>query len=88
MLNAYYYAGFGRKCIYMYVFTSKASTRVGFSLISVYWTSRGHQKRYFTEATLINDVSCLMRKCHFIISNTVFKENVGVPMGLAHFRSA
>ena len=87
MLNAYYYAGFGRKCIYMYVFTSKASTRVGFSLISVYWTSRGHQKRYFTEATLINDV-CLMRKCHFIISNTVFKENIGVPMGLAHFRSA
>ena len=88
MLNAYYYAGFGRKYLYMYVFTSKASTRVGFSSRSVYWAPKGRQKIYFTEATLINDVSCFMRKCHFIISNTVFKENVGIPMGLAQFRSA
>ena len=26
--------------------------------------------------------------CHFIISNTVFKENAGVAMELAQFRSA
>ena len=69
--------------IVKFVFTSKRSkSRIGFSNSSVYWTSKGVQKRYFTKTTLINAVSFLISQCYFTVGNLVFKQDIGIPMGI------
>ena len=66
--------------IIKFIFNSKTCTRVGFSSAFVYWASECGRKSCFTEETLINVVSYRIRKCYFAIGNTVFKQNVGIPM--------
>ena len=68
--------------IIKFIFNSKTCTRVGFSSASIYWASECGRKSCFTEETLINVVSYRIRKCYFATGNTVFKQIVGIPMGI------
>ena len=46
-----------------FFFKSKVSKCIGFSKISVYWTSKGAGRGYFTKQTLVNAISFLINKC-------------------------
>ena len=50
-------------------------SRIDFSKISLYWTSKGCGKRYFRRQTLIDAISFLVTKCYFN------KQEIGIPMG-------
>ena len=65
-----------------FVFKSNIRNRIGFSPSSVYWTSKGVDKRYFTKQRLIEAISFLITKCYFTIGNLVFKQDIGIPMGI------
>ena len=65
-----------------FVFKSKVQKKIGFSETSVYWTSKGVGKRFFTHQTLKDTVSYLIQKCFFKIGNLVFKQDIGIPMGI------
>ena len=64
------------------VFKSNTYNRIGFSDSSTYWTKKGVGKRYFTQTRLIETVSFLIEECYFTIGNLVFKQNIGIPMGI------
>lgn len=68
----------------MISFVFKASTRnkLGFSDHSLYWTSKGKERRFFTEQSLGNAVEFLIKNCFFVVGNLVFKQNIGIPMGI------
>ena len=40
---------------------------IGFSKTSIYWTSKGVGRRYFTKQTLINAIFFLINKCFFTL---------------------
>ena len=65
-----------------FVFKSKTRSRSGFSNTSVYWTSKGCGRTYFTRKTLIDAMSFLITKCYITIGNLVFKQEIGIPMGI------
>ena len=46
-----------------FFFKSKVIKCIEFSKISIYWSSRGAGRRYFTKQTLANAMSFLMNKC-------------------------
>ena len=64
------------------VFKSKLCTKIGFSATSIYWTSKGLSKRYFTEKSVIEAIRFLIKNCCFTIGNMVFKQDIGIPMGI------
>ena len=64
------------------VFRSNTYKKIGFSESSVYWTDKGVGKRSFTQRNLIEVVSFLIEKCYFTIGNLVFKQDIGIPMGI------
>ena len=64
------------------MFSNQSRNRIGFSHSSVYWTSKGKEKRFFTPKTLIEAVSFLISKCYFTVGNLVFKQDIGIPMGI------
>ena len=45
-----------------FAFKSKVRKRIGFSKTSIYWTSKGARRRYFTNQTLVNAISFLINK--------------------------
>ena len=65
-----------------FVFKSKIKEKLGFSESSVYFTSKGVGNRFFTQDTLKETVSYLIQKCFFTIGNLVFKQDIGIPMGI------
>ena len=65
-----------------FVFKSKAPSRISFSETSVYWTSNGCGRRYFTSQTLIDVISFLFTKTFFTIGNLVFKHKMDIPMDI------
>ena len=46
-----------------FVFKSKVRQHIGFSKTSIYWTSMGVGRRYFTKQTFVNAISFLINKC-------------------------
>ena len=68
--------------IITFVFKSSIRNRIGFSPSSIYWTSKGMDKRYFTKQSLIDTVSYLIKKCYFRVGNQTFKQDIGIPMGI------
>ena len=65
-----------------FVFQGRAKAKIGFSQTSVYWTNKGTQKRFFNKESLKDAVSFLIGKCYFTIGNLVFKQDIGIPMGI------
>ena len=39
-------------------------------------------RRYFTKQTLVNAMSFFMDKCFFTVGNMLFKQDIGIPMGI------
>ena len=68
--------------IVQFVFKSKVRSRLGFSNTSIYWTSKGCGKRFFTEKSLTEAVTFLIKRCYFTIGNLVYKQDIGIPMGI------
>ena len=64
------------------VFDSGQRNKLGFSAKSVYWTSKGKDKRFFTKTTLIEAVTFLVKNCYFSIGNLLFRQSIGIPMGI------
>ena len=65
-----------------FIFKSKIRKRIGFYKTSIYWTSKGAGRGYFTRQTLVNAMSFLINKCFFTIGNMIFKQDIGIPMGI------
>ena len=65
-----------------FVFKSKVRNCISFSKTSIYWTSKGAGRRCFTKETLVNDMPPLTYKCFMAIANFVFKQDIGIPMGI------
>ena len=65
-----------------FVFKSSHRNRIGFSPTSVYWTSKGKDKRFFTKTSLIEAVTFLIKQCYFTVGNLVLKQDIGIPMGI------
>ena len=57
-----------------FVFKSKVGSKIGFSATSIYWTLRGLGKRYFTEKSIIETITFLIKSCYFTIRNVLFKQ--------------
>ena len=68
--------------IIKFVFKSSIRKRIGFSPSSIYWTSKGAEKRYFTQQSLIDTVTYLIKECYFTVGNQLFKQDIGIPMGI------
>ena len=68
--------------IIRFVFKSKVRSKIGFSASSIYWTSKGCGKRFFTERTLTETVMFLIKNCYFNVGNMVFRQDIGIPMGI------
>ena len=60
----------------------KTKHRLGFSDSSVYWTTKGKDKRYFTNSSLKEVVSFLITNCYFTVGNVIFQQIIGIPMGI------
>ena len=71
-----------REEIIYFVFNSSCRNKIGFSPSSVYWTTKGIDNRFFTKETLVECVSFLVSKCFFKVGNQIFKQNIGIPMGI------
>ena len=65
-----------------FVLRSKSRSRIGFSKTSIYWTSKGCGRRYFARQPLIDTILFLITKCYFTIENLMFKQEVGISMGI------
>ena len=65
-----------------FVFKGKAKHRIGFSNSSVYWTTKGKDKRFFTNSSLKEIVSFLISNCYFTVGNVIFQQIIGIPMGI------
>ena len=50
-----------------FVFKSTVRKRIGFSKTSIYWTSKGSGRRYFSKEPFVNKV---------------YKQDIGIPMGI------
>ena len=65
-----------------FVFNSSERNKIGFSSSSVYWTSKGKDKWFFSKSSLVSAVKFLIEKCYFTVGNLVFKQDIGIPMGI------
>ena len=65
-----------------FVFKGKVENKIGFSEKSVYWTNKGVNHRFFTKESLKLAVEHLITKCYFSVGNTVFRQDIGIPMGM------
>ena len=68
--------------IIQFVFKSSIRNLIDFSPSSIYWTSKGMDKRNFTKQSLIDTVSYLITKCYFTVGNRAYKKDIGIPMGI------
>ena len=68
--------------IISFVFKSSERNKIGFSQSSIYWTSKGKEKRFFAVTSLIQVVSFLIERCYFTVGNLVLKQDIGIPMGI------
>ena len=59
-----------------FVFKSKVRQHIGFSKTSIYWTSKGVGRGYFTTQTLVNTISFLTNKCFVILLVTWFLNKI------------
>ena len=59
-----------------FVFKSKVRQHIGFSKTSIYWTSKGVGRRYFTKHTLVNAISFLINKCFATLLVTWFLNKI------------
>ena len=59
-----------------FFFKSKVRKCIGFSKTSIYWTSKGAGRRYFTKQTLINAISFLINKCFVTLLVTWFLNKI------------
>ena len=50
-----------------FVFKSIVTQHIGFSKTSIFWTSKGVGRRYFTKQALINTIFFLINKCFFTL---------------------
>lgn len=48
----------------------------------MYWTNKDVSNHFFTKQGLKDHVSFLISKCFFTIGNLVFKQDIGIPMGI------
>ena len=55
-----------------FAFKSKVRRHIGFSKTSIYWTSKGVGRRYFTKKTLVNAISFSINKCSVTLVVTCF----------------
>ena len=62
--------------IISFVFRSKVRKHTGFSKTSIYWTSKGTGRRYFTKQTLVNAISFLIKKCFVTLLVTWFLNKI------------
>ena len=65
-----------------FFFESKVWKRIGFSKPSIYWTSKGIGRMNLTKQTLANAMSLPPKNCLFNIISMVFKQDIGMPMGI------
>ena len=65
-----------------FVFKTKVRSKVWFSATSIYRTSKGLGKRFFTEKNLIEIITFLIKYFYFTIKNIVFQQDIGIPMGI------
>ena len=65
-----------------FVFKSKVRKHIEFFKISIYRTSKEAGGRYFTRQALASAMSFLTNKCFFTIDNMVFKQDIGITMGI------
>ena len=63
-----------------FVFKSKTPIRIGSSKTSIYWTSKGCGRRYFTRQTSTEAISFFIAKSYFTIGNLMFKHKIGIPI--------
>ena len=59
-----------------FVFKSKVRQHIGFSKTSIYWTSKGAGRRYFTKKTLVNAISFFINKCFVTLLVTCFLNKI------------
>ena len=59
-----------------FVFKSKVRQHIAFSKISIYWTSKGVGRRYFTKKTLVNAIFFLINKYFFTLLVTWFLNKI------------
>ena len=59
-----------------FVFKSKVRQHIGFPKISVYWTSKGVGRRYFTKQSLVSAISFLINKCFATLLVTWFLNKI------------
>ena len=68
--------------IITFVFKSSERNKIGFLHSSIYWTSKGKEKIFFTETSFIQAVSFLIERFYFTVGNLVLKQDIGIPMGI------
>ena len=59
-----------------FVFKSKVRQHIGFSKTSIYWTSKGVGRRYFTKKTHVNVISFFINKCFITLLVTYFLNKI------------
>ena len=59
-----------------FVFKSKVIQHIGCSKTSIYWTSKGAGRSYFTKQTLFNAISFLVNKCFVTLLVTWFLNKI------------
>ena len=59
-----------------FVFKSKVIQHIGCSKTSIYWTSKGVGRSYFTKQTLFNAISFLVNKCFVTLLVTWFLNKI------------
>ena len=62
-----------------FVFKLKVCSKARFSATSIYWTSKGLDKTSLRK-NLIEAIIFLIKSCYFTIRNTIFKQDIGIPM--------
>ena len=65
-----------------FVFDSGCRNKLGFSHSSVYWTTKGKDNRFFTNTSLSECVSFLIKNCFFKVGNAILRQCIGIPMGI------
>jgi len=65
-----------------FVFDSGCRNKLGFGNTSAYWVTRGKDNRFFTNTSLADSVSFLIKNCFFKVGNSILKQCIGIPMGI------
>ena len=66
-----------------FVFKSKVPSKTGSSETSIYWIYKSLGKRCFTENNLAEAITFLIKSSYFTIGNMLFKQDIGIPTGIA-----